>query len=132
VTWTDAAPTVAKLYGRIADALNQIHASRFEPPTHVVMHPRRWAWMLAASDSTGRPLVSPTAGSTNALATASDAPVSGGPVGRVLGLDVVVDALVLTNVGTNQDQVLLVRAPDVLLWESSIRTGCFPRWARAR
>lgn len=62
----------------------------YEAPDTVVMHRRRWAWLASYTDSTGRPLAAPTAGSFNSLAEAG-APQAQGRVGSVLGMDVLVD-----------------------------------------
>lgn len=62
--------TVGELYGKLADAVQQIAAGIFMAPTHIVMHPR-WAWFAMALDTTNRPLVVPTGG-MNSLGT-SDA-----------------------------------------------------------
>ncbi len=59
VTYTDENPTVAELYPKVADAIQQISTGRFLPPSKVFMHPRRWAWFTAAADTTGRPSSSP-------------------------------------------------------------------------
>jgi HK97 family phage major capsid protein len=68
VAYTDTTPTVAELYSKLADAVQKIHTNRYLRPDVIVMHPRRWAWMLAALDSSNRPLVVPNAqGPTNAI-----------------------------------------------------------------
>lgn len=124
ITYTDATPTVAKLYSKIADAVQRVHTLRFMPPTVIVMHPRRWAYLLAASDSNGRPLVVPDAGNPqNAIATLG---VVGAEqvVGQMHGLPVVTDPNMPTNLGagTNEDVVHILRASDLVLYESGIRS----------
>jgi HK97 family phage major capsid protein len=59
VTYTQATPTVATLYPKIADAIQQINTNVFLPPDAIIMHPRRWAHVLAGLDTTNRPLVQP-------------------------------------------------------------------------
>jgi HK97 family phage major capsid protein len=128
VTYTDSTPTVPELYPKVADAIQQIHTGRFLPPTVIVMHPRRWGWMLAALDSTNRPLVVPRAQMPqNAFAAMGDV-VAERVVGELQGLPVVTDSSVPTNLGsgTNEDRILIFRAPDSYLWESSIRSRVLP------
>lgn len=128
ITWDMTTPTVSALYSKIADAVQRIHTLRFMPPTVIVMHPRRWAFLLAASDTTGRPLVVPNAqGPNNAVATFGGV-ASEQVVGQMAGLPVVTDPNMPTALGsgTNQDVVHILRASDLLLWESSIRTRVLP------
>jgi HK97 family phage major capsid protein len=124
ITWTEAAPTVAQFYAKIADAIQRIHVARFQSPEVIVMHPRRWAWLTAAADTTGRPLVVPTGhGPTNAAGLLT-AVASQQVVGTMQGLPVVTDPSIPLVSG--QDQVLVMRASDLLLYESSIRTRVLP------
>jgi HK97 family phage major capsid protein len=53
--------TVAGVYSGIANAIQQIHTTRFMPPTVILMHPRRWSWLLAQLDQNQRPLFVPNA-----------------------------------------------------------------------
>ncbi|MFD7793629.1 phage major capsid protein [Streptomyces sp. NPDC059759] len=128
ITYTDATPSVAKLYSKIADAVQRVHTLRFMAPTAIVMHPRRWAYLLAASDSTGRPLVVPNSGNPqNAVATLG---VVGSQqvVGSMHGLPVVTDPSMPTNLGagTNEDVIHVLRASDLILYESGIRSRVLP------
>ena len=119
-TYTDASPTLPELLGKLANAYQSVATQRYAPPSHVVMHPRRWAWMMAQLDTTNRPLVSPTAnGPTNAVAVGG-ATAADGTVGTLLGLPVVISAQVPTNLGggTDQDIIVVMRASDSLLMES--------------
>jgi HK97 family phage major capsid protein len=128
VTYTDASPTVPELYPKVADAIQQIHTGRFLPPTVIVMHPRRWGWMLAALDGQNRPLVVPRAQMPqNAFAAMGDV-VAERVVGELQGLPVVTDSSVPTNLGsgTNEDRIIIFRASDSYLWESSIRSRVLP------
>lgn len=127
VTYTDATPTAAELYKKLADAVQRIHTNRFMPPTAWVMHPRRWAFLLAESDTTNRPLVVPAAqGPQNALAQFGGAAAEG-PVGGLLGLPVYVDANIPTNLGAGtEDVIILARFPDLWLWESQLRSRMLP------
>ncbi|MCW7941688.1 DNA primase [Streptomyces hygroscopicus] len=130
VAWTQATPALGGaggMYGAIANAIQQIHTSRFLPPTAIIMHPRRWAWAEAQSDSTGRPLVVPDSGGAFNAAGNLDGQVSEGRVGRMLGLPVYVDSLIPTNggAGTNQDTIIVGKLDDVWLWEGQVRAEAF-------
>lgn len=128
VTYTDTTPTVAELYSKIADATQKIHTGRYLAPNVIIMHPRRWAWMLAATDSTGRPLVVPSGqGPTNAIGSFGGV-LSEQVVGSVQGLPVVTDPSIsiLGGASTTEDYILVMRSSDLYLWESSIRTRILP------
>lgn len=128
VTYDDASPSVAALYSKLADAVQRVHTLRYMPPTVIVMHPRRWAWFLAAADSTGRPLVLPGAGNPqNVIATLGEVG-SQGVVGQMHGLPVVTDPSMPTTLGTGTDEdvIHVLRASDLLLYESGIRTRVLP------
>lgn len=120
--------TVASFYAAIADAIQRVHTSRFLPPTHIVMHPRRWGWLTASLDGDQRPLVLPAANAPqNAVATL-DAVASQQVVGQLQGLPVVTDPNIGTayGTGTNEDVVYVQRSADLLLFESGIRTRTLP------
>jgi HK97 family phage major capsid protein len=59
ITFTSGSPTVALLYPKLLDAARQVEEAVFDSPTAIVMCARRWAWILAAVDTTGRPLAVP-------------------------------------------------------------------------
>lgn len=128
VGFTDTTPTVGEIYPKIADAIQKIHTTRFMEPTVIVMHPRRWAWFTSALDSSLRPLVVPAAqGANNSFATFGDVG-SQRVVGQIQGLPVVTDPSVPTTngAGTNEDLLIIMRASDCVLYESSLRTRVLP------
>lgn len=126
--YTDAAPTVPKLYSKLADAIQQIQSQRFLSPDTIAMHPRRWGWFLASLDSSNRPLILPTVGQGlyNALGT-SLGQTAIGAAGNVGGVDVILDPSIPTNLGagTNQDPILIFRAGDSILWEGAPNVEAF-------
>jgi HK97 family phage major capsid protein len=126
-TWTQASPTAGGFYGQCASTLAAFLAKRLMPPTHWVMSPRRWYWLVAATDTTGRPLVVPNGNAFNPLAIQADPNTPAGFVGTLLGVPVVIDPLVPSNLGagTNQDIVYLLKADDLVLLESSPQTEVF-------
>ena len=120
ITYTATTPTVALLYSKLADAYQQVESNTFIAPTHWIMHPRRLASILAASDTTGRPLALPASGSPmNSVAGGAGLPGYGNSGYTILGLPVVTDANVGTTYGaaTNQDEIYCVAAPEMHLWE---------------
>lgn len=122
-TYTDASPTVAECYPKLADAIQKIHTNRYLPPQAWVMHPVRWAWFLAALDSTNRPLVVPNVqGPQNAFAGFENVR-SEGAVGALMGLPVYTDANVPTTLGGGtEDAIIAARFDDLYLYEGALRT----------
>jgi len=117
------------LYSGIANAYSQIWAARFDSPTVIIMHPRRWATLLDAVDSAGRPLV-PIAGSGqgfNVLGQAGAGAPQQTVVGNLQGLPVLTDPNIPTNLGTgtDQDEVFVVKADDLWLFESALQAESF-------
>lgn len=126
VAYTDASPTVGEAYPKIADAIQQIHSTRFLPPTVVIMHPRRWAWFLAALDTAGRPLVVPNGVAYNSVGTLG-AVDSQTVVGQIHGLPVVTDPSIPTTLGGGtEDRIIITRASDNVLFESDVRSRVLP------
>lgn len=119
VTYTAATPTVAGLYPKLADAIQQIHSNVFMEPSAVFMHPRRWGWILAALDGQNRPLITPYAPQN--AAGAFGGVVSEGLVGAIQGLPIYVDANIPSTLGasTNEDRIIVVATPETYLYEES-------------
>jgi HK97 family phage major capsid protein len=105
------------IWAKLADAIQQIHTTRYMPPSAIVMHPRRWAWIISAVDGSGRPMVTPDA--MNPIAQ-SGGVITAGRVGVMQGLPVYTDPNIPTNLGagTNQDPIFVMRERDVILYES--------------
>jgi HK97 family phage major capsid protein len=120
------ATTATGLYAAVANGIQLINTNRFMPADKIFMHPRRWAMLLAAMDTSGRPLVVPEAGGFNAVGTPG-ANVAQGYVGTLQGLPVFVDPNIPTNLGagTNEDRVIIVRSPDSILYEGTLRSEAF-------
>jgi HK97 family phage major capsid protein len=129
-----AAITGAKFYAKVAGAIASVASGKQaanEPPLRanaIFMHPRRWGWLQSLTDDQGRPLfntkwngpvnvlgmnLNPGAQSLYEADGAGDA-----PVGQMHGLPVFTDANVPTNVGTlNEDIVIVCDKTKTLLWE---------------
>ena len=130
ITWTQATPALGGaggLYAKIANAIQTIHTTRFLPPTHIIMHPRRWAWAESQSDGNNRPLVVPAAGGPWNVVGNMDGTNAQGYVGQVLGLPVFVDALIpiTGGGGSNQDTVIVAKMDDIWLWEGTVKAEAF-------
>lgn len=128
-TFTNASPTFAgsgMFYSNVVQAIAAVQENRFLSPSVIIMHPRRWAWVLAQFDSTNRPLVVPNGNAYNQPAV-TGAPVAQGAAGTLAGLPVLVDPNMPTNLGagTNQDPVIVMLADDLWLYESPLQSESF-------
>lgn len=123
VTYTDASPTVPELYLPLAQATNAVQTARFLPAEAVVMHPRRWNWMLSALDSSNRPLVVPKVAGPYMAEGVLDTVNAQGYVGDVLGLPIYVDPNMPTTLGGGtEDRIIFGKFSDAWLWEGPLRT----------
>lgn len=122
VTYTTSTPDAGGIYSSVNNAISQVHTGRLAPATSIVMHPRRWSWLLAQTDTAGRPLVVPVA-PTNAMG-AFEQGVEG-PVGSLAGLPVYIDANVPTDVSSTQDPIIVFREADQRLFSSAVRLEGF-------
>jgi HK97 family phage major capsid protein len=126
-----SAVTIQGVYSAIANAIQTIHSTRFLPPEVIVMHPRRWGWFLSLLDNQQRPLFLPAANNPfNAAGILTDV-ASQQVVGQMHGLPVVTDPNITTTAGTGtaagtNDVIYVVRASDLVLWESGIRARVLP------
>jgi HK97 family phage major capsid protein len=121
-----AAVTAQNLNSKIAGAQASIWAGgQGLAPDVMVMHPRRWGWLLGQVDSTGRPIVTAnTNGPQNAIGVGgfggdalADAPVQFVGVHNT-GVPILVDLNVGTANGSNNEDVVLALDSDELhLWE---------------
>jgi HK97 family phage major capsid protein len=119
---------IAGIFKAIANSVQLINTTRYLPPEVIVMHPRRWSWLLSLLDTQNRPLFVPEANNPmNAAGVLTDVD-SQQIVGRTHGLPVVTDPGIATNLGagTNEDQIYVMRSSDLLLWESGIRARVLP------
>ncbi|KDF02195.1 hypothetical protein Y900_025495 [Mycolicibacterium aromaticivorans JS19b1 = JCM 16368] len=132
VTPTGSGTDVAKVYRALANAIQQVHVTRFLPPEVIVMHPARWGWLLAQLDQNDRPLFLPNANIPQNAGGLLDAVASQQVVGNVQGLPVVTDPSIPTTLGAvgttpgTEDAVYVMRASDLVLWESGIRARALP------
>lgn len=126
VSYNDTTPTVAELYPKILDAARQVQENVFAPATAIVMTARRWAWILSAVDSSGRPLVVPNGnGPYNEIGVVNSGNTFGNDgnsisaAGTLLGLPVYIDETIskVTGGTTNQDSIFVAAFNENILWE---------------
>jgi HK97 family phage major capsid protein len=122
-----SAVSVQGLYSALANAVQTIHTTRFQPPEVIVMHPRRWGWFLAALDGQQRPLVLPNANMPFNAMGILERVDSQQVVGNVHGLPVITDPNIPTNSGAGtEDWIYVMRSSDLILWEGGIRARVLP------
>lgn len=122
ITFTQASPTVALLYPKLAQAVSDIQSNVFYSPTHWLMAPRRLAFLLAGVDSSNRPLVVPNAqGATNAVAVGAGVSQYGNSGYSLMGLPIITDGNVTLTAGasSNQDKIYCVAAQEMHLFEQA-------------
>ncbi len=121
VTYTDTTPTAAELWPKVADGSQQVAGGIFRGgPTHAIMHPRRFGWLMASVDSQGRPLVVPAAsGPMNAIGSGEGPQLYGDTGYQIQGLRIVTDANVPVNLGAgaNEDRIIIVAVRELIFWE---------------
>lgn len=108
-TATAGTATLGDLWPAIVNAISDVQTAHYAGPDAIVVHPRRWAWMLAQLDSENRPLVGGVS-PINAVASYAGAvaPPEGAesamPVGNILGVPVYLDSNIPTNLGSGTDE----------------------------
>lgn len=121
-TYTDASPTAAELYPKVLAGLSAVEAALLDQASSgsvCVMHSRRWYWMQSQVSSSwpfvGQPGINVQQGGVNY------GELYGAGFRGLLpnGTPVVVDNNIATNLGagTNEDEIYIVNANEVHLWE---------------
>ncbi|MGW2696531.1 phage major capsid protein [Streptomyces sp. NPDC001296] len=116
------------IYTAVASAISKIWSTRYAAPTAIIMHPRRFAWMLAQVDTSNRPVIVPAQGGAfNAPGLLGTSLNAEGPVGTFAGLPVYLDPNIPTNLGTgtNEDRIIVLKADDVYAWEGHFKAEAF-------
>lgn len=116
-TGTASTATGASVLSVAFGQVSAIASNRYRNPTHVIMHPRRAAWLASQTSST--PPVFQQGQLFQSFGTQD-----GGLLSTFAGLPVVKDAnvIVTANPGTGQDECYIVYAPDLLLMETPLRS----------
>ena len=112
--------TGASFVAAIHNGIGKVNAARYAAADLIVMHPRRWAWLCAQSDSSLRPLVA-IEGYNSFNPVGAGVAAGYAPVGSIAGVPVVTDAGVPVVLGasTDEDRVIITRRQDVLLMEDA-------------
>jgi HK97 family phage major capsid protein len=127
--------TLTLFYSRLAGQINAIaSAGTAVTPSLIVMHPRRWAWLLLQVDTAGRPVVVPNPyGPFNAVGLNTNPGALGAAdgaawqttgynvVGTIQGLPIITDSNVPTNLGggSTEDVVFILDQRMALLFEEA-------------
>lgn len=115
-----AAPgTFAGLYPKFGQAQSQAETAYlgFATPGFAVMHPRRWHWLNSQMISTWPAMAQPGVPTQNAGVNLVQEYGKGARGILPNGLVAIVDANVPTTLNTNQDEIYVVAAEEVHLWE---------------
>lgn len=114
-----------QIFAGVADAINRVATTRFQTPTVLVMHPRRFYWLASRLDTVGRPVINTDAAAAASLLATMGLPAAEGAVGVMLGLPIVIDANVPTTAGTSEDRIHVWRPNDAILMEGAPRFEVF-------
>ena len=120
-SWGGAGSTTgASLVAAIHTGLGKVNAARYAAADLILMHPRRWAWLCAQSDSSLRPLVA-IEGYNSFNAVGAGVAAGYAPVGSIAGVPVVTDGGMTTTAGaaTNEDRIVITRRADNLYFEAA-------------
>lgn len=121
-TFGTTTATAPQVYPKVLGAMAGVEAALLNMgyPTHAVMHSRRWYWFAAAQVNTF-PFIQTAGMPLNAVGVADPAShYNSGARGRLpIGLEVIVDNNIATNLGagTNQDEIYVVPDRECHLWE---------------
>lgn len=129
ITYATTTPSAIGLYSKISEAIGEVEDTRFMPVEAIFMTPKRFQWMAAAVDSAGRPLIVPAAnGPYNAIAGGVQN-VAEGVAGYMFGVPVYKDSNLPRTLGTatNEDRIIVARASDGVLYESTPRAEALPQ-----
>ncbi len=116
VTYTDATPTPSEAWGPLWDLQQQIESGVYAAATHLVMHPRRWAFFCSAI-GTNQAMLGQAGVAPLLLGEEQNKTYGAGVRGILAGLPVVVDANIPTTISSTQDTILAVTDRELFLWE---------------
>jgi HK97 family phage major capsid protein len=124
VTYTDASVTLPEMWPSFAQAASLVAKNRKLPALATFMIPSIWYWITGQLDTSNRPFVQIEPGSGFNILALQTGVASEGPVGRIMGLPVLMDGNIPTNLGagTNESRLITARTSDIYLWEGSLRT----------
>ncbi len=117
----DASPTAVETFSAIIEAIANVTQNRFTQADVIVMHPRRWAYLLAGLDSSNRPLAGIQGDSGRNITAIGNPGAYGQAAGEVAGIPVVVDAGIPTDLGagSDEDAIIVANRQDLILMEQA-------------
>ncbi len=116
VTYTDSSPTPSEAWGPLWDLQQQIESGVFKAATHLVMHPRRWAFFCSAI-GTNQAMFGFSGVGVQLIGQEQSKEYGAGVRGILAGLPVIVDANITTTDSSTRDIILGVTADELFLWE---------------
>jgi HK97 family phage major capsid protein len=111
--------TIQEIYTGITSAIKAHWANRFLAPTTILVHPNTAAEWLSKLDTSDRPLFVPTNQGPFNAAGIIDSVAAQGPIGKILGLDLVLDPNITSSNGV--ESVFVFRADDLMFFTSGMR-----------
>lgn len=117
--------SVTNILSKVAEAVATVNSNRFMPADAVIMHPRRWGWLVSPKgDSGSRPYVLPRENMPQNSFGVGE-PAAYGFVGSIYGVPCYTDANIPTTVTTGstgdaQDIIIVAKRSDLHLWEESV------------
>lgn len=125
-TATGGTATATVVYQAIINAITDVRTGVYAEPSHIVMHPRRWGWLLQQMDSGGRPFIGAIM-PLNGLATHNGGAPEGFQApgsrvaGNILGIPVILDAgmPVTLGAGTDEDAIIVGKFDEAWLLEAA-------------
>ena len=115
VTYTDATPTPSEAWGPLWDLQQQIESGVYKAATHLVMHPRRWAFFCSAI-GTNQAMFGFSGVGVQLIGQEQSKAYGAGVRGILAGLPVIVDANITTTDSSTRDIILGVTADELFLW----------------
>jgi len=116
VTYTDVTPTPSEAWGPLWDLQAQIEGGVFKAATHLVMHPRRWAFFCSAI-GTNQAMFGFSGVGVQLIGQENSKAYGAGVRGILAGLPVIVDANITTTDSSTRDIILGVNSDELFLWE---------------
>ena len=116
VTYTDSSPTPSEAWGPLWDLQQKIESGVFMAATHLVMHPRRWAFFCSAI-GTNQAMTGFSGVGVQLLGQETSKEYGAGVRGILAGLPVIVDANISAATPAAQDTIFAVTDSELFLWE---------------
>lgn len=113
VTYTDGSPTAPELLDAVYDAISAILTNFYGAPSHIVMHPRTWAFIVKAREASSPSTYLIGSGSTAFGRRGNDSlpggmAVPGGYAGELYGVPVILSSTIPTTLGGGTESRIIV------------------------